>query len=171
MEMNFCRRCGSPLTPETGNAYQCANGHRIFDNPNPAAAVYFLSEDNRQVLLCVRGREPRKGMLDTFGGFVDHGESLEEGAMRELKEEAGLEPDEYEPLQYLCSSPGTYPYEGETHYNTVALFWSRLKTDRDLIAQDDVAGMQWTDLHTLDLGLLHDDDIRAGVKVLRQMFP
>lgn len=45
-----------------------------------------------KVLLLERAVEPAEGMLDFPGGFIEPGESLEAGLVREIKEEIGLEP-------------------------------------------------------------------------------
>jgi ADP-ribose pyrophosphatase YjhB (NUDIX family) len=50
-----------------------------------------LEEDGRTGLLMVRrGIEPQAGLLGLPGGFVEEGESWQEGAVRELREETGL---------------------------------------------------------------------------------
>src|SRR5260370_41739067 len=49
-----------------------------------------LIEDHR-VLLILRGTEPLKGQWSIPGGTLELGETLMEGAARELKEETGLE--------------------------------------------------------------------------------
>ncbi len=41
-------------------------------------------------------------MLGCPGGFTDNDETIEESAIRECREELGLEPKH---LEYLCSSP------------------------------------------------------------------
>ncbi|MEN6493274.1 MAG: NUDIX hydrolase [Thermoguttaceae bacterium] len=59
-----------------------------YGNPRPCVAV--LAEHQGRVLLVRRAVEPRKGMWDIPGGFIDQGESAEEAAIRELWEETGL---------------------------------------------------------------------------------
>jgi ADP-ribose pyrophosphatase YjhB (NUDIX family) len=44
-----------------------------------------------QVLLCKRNIEPRKGLWTLPAGFMELGETLEQGAARETVEEAGAE--------------------------------------------------------------------------------
>lgn len=55
----------------------------------PAVSVALIREDS--VLLVKRGREPSKGQFAFPGGRVEPGESLEQAARRELREETGLE--------------------------------------------------------------------------------
>lgn len=169
--MNFCRRCGKPLAHVENRQFTCPNGHTLFSGPAPCVGIFFLTADNRNVLLSVRGIEPRKGMLDSFGGFVDNEESFEAAAVRELQEELALQPDEYEPLKYLVSAYGTYPYEGEPLPVLCILFWSRLTTDRKLMPYDDVGGIKEIPLHSVDPSELHDEDIRTGIAKLRELFP
>lgn len=170
MEMNFCRRCGAKLSHQSDKIYQCANSHTIFANPTPTVGVFFLTP-NLEVILSVRGIEPHKGMLDSFGGFLDGEETLEEAAVRELTEELGLLVTDYEPLSYLSSAVGHYPYQGETPQVVSAFYWTRLKPGATLRPQDDVVATETTPLHEVDLDRLHDEDIRVGMRALQALFP
>lgn len=168
MEMNFCYRCGTILTNIASKVYRCENGHTIFENPAPTVGVFFL-KDNDEVLLSVRGIEPRKGMLDSFGGFVDSGETIQEAAIRELKEELDLNVSDYEPLRYLGSATGDYPYEGEVRPLISTFFWTRLISGTPLVPHDDVAAIRSIPLADINLDELHDKDIRWGIEELRRL--
>jgi ADP-ribose pyrophosphatase YjhB (NUDIX family) len=170
MEMNFCRRCAAPLTHQSGKVYECASGHTMFASPAPTVGIFFLTPEH-EVIVSVRGIEPRKGMLDSFGGFVDDEESLEEASVRELTEELGLRATDYEPLQYLTSAVGHYPYQGETQQLVSAFYWTRLKAGVTLEPQDDVAAAETIPLHEVDMDRLHDEDIRDGIRALQALFP
>lgn len=169
MEMNFCRRCGSKLSVMNGHVYQCANQHVLFANCAPTVGVFIVTKDNN-VLLSVRGIEPRKGMLDSFGGFVNGEESLESAVERELWEELSLVASDYQPLQYLTSAVGHYPYKDEVLPLLGVFYWTRL-TDpsKVLIPHDDVAEVQSIPLEAVDEDLLHDKDVVAGIRALQKL--
>lgn len=166
--MNFCRRCGKPLVHKKDHVYVCPSGHTLFANHSPAVGVFFVSPDNKEVLLTVRGFEPHKGMLDTAGGFLDANENFEEGIARELKEELGLTPQDYGPLIYLASDYDIYNYKGEDIPFVSVLFWSRLTTDKKLKPADDVAAVNWHRLDAVEPEQLHANDIRTGISKIKK---
>ncbi len=63
MEMNFCRRCGQPLTNHHDHVYTCTNKHVIFANTSPAVSAVFVN-DNKEALIAIRGLEPGIGNFD-----------------------------------------------------------------------------------------------------------
>lgn len=91
--MKFCSVCGSPeiaLTVPQGDQRQryvcpsCGTVH--YENPKIVCGVVPVHED--KVMLCRRGIEPRFGKWTLPAGFMENGETVEEGAQRELFEEA-----------------------------------------------------------------------------------
>ncbi len=91
--MNFCSDCGAKAIveriPEGDNRmrYVCdACGRIHYQNPRIIAGCLPIYQD--QVLLCKRAIEPRYGLWTLPAGFMENGESVEEGAMRETWEEA-----------------------------------------------------------------------------------
>lgn len=167
MDMSYCRRCGLKFNDTSSHVYRCANGHTIYANASPTVGIFFVTDDS-QVLVSRRGIEPFKGQLDSFGGFLDGAESFEQAAARELQEELSLTPDDYEPLQYLCSHQGAYPLAGEVIPITSVFFWSRLTTSRSLTPLDDVAEIVSVPLSEFNVGEV-GEDIRAGIKQLQRV--
>jgi ADP-ribose pyrophosphatase YjhB (NUDIX family) len=80
-------------------------------------------------MLLVRGKEPALGKLDLPGGFVDPGEGVLEGLLRELREELGWEPVIPSGVSLtdffilFASFPNTYPYKNIV-YNTCDMFFT-----------------------------------------------
>ncbi|MFK8162475.1 MAG: NUDIX hydrolase [Lewinella sp.] len=91
--MKFCSSCGSDkiaLSIPAGDnrpRFVCPNCETIhYQNPNIVAGCLPVWED--KVLLCRRAIEPRHGFWNVPSGYLENGESVEEGAMREVWEEA-----------------------------------------------------------------------------------
>jgi ADP-ribose pyrophosphatase YjhB (NUDIX family) len=64
-------------------------GYVAYDNPKIVVGSV-VATDGR-VLLCRRAIEPRRGYWTLPAGYLEHGETLAEGAAREAHEEAGAE--------------------------------------------------------------------------------
>lgn len=92
----FCMHCGERLTsaiPEGDSrrrlvCTECGFVHYI--NPRPVAGVIPVREEDGHLLLVRRAIEPRMGTWVFPGGYMDVGESAEEAAARETREEACL---------------------------------------------------------------------------------
>ena len=95
MEYRFCPRCGGklgwervkPIEPERLVCQSCA--FIFYLDPKVVAGTLFTIGKN--VVLLRRGVEPALGKWVFPGGYVDRGESVEEAAIRETKEESRLE--------------------------------------------------------------------------------
>jgi len=90
-DLGHCSRCGGRLTPfeEEPTHGRCpACGGLEFRNPIPVAGVLVVRDG--RVLLTRRSIEPRDGFWAFPGGFVERGETVEEAALRETREEVGL---------------------------------------------------------------------------------
>ena len=90
-DVRHCPRCGAPAEVRFPRSLHCrACGYTAFYNPKPVACA--IAFDARgHVILHRRAYEPGAGRWSMPGGFVDLGESVEDAARRELREELELE--------------------------------------------------------------------------------
>lgn len=90
-DARYCPRCGNPARIAFPRSLTCDScGYGAFYNPKPVACAITANRDGH-VILARRGFEPNRGKWSMPGGFVDLGESVEEAAIRETKEEIGLD--------------------------------------------------------------------------------
>jgi ADP-ribose pyrophosphatase YjhB (NUDIX family) len=107
--MKFCSHCGSDRLDfrvpdgDTLPRYVCAVCNTIHYQ-NPKIVVGCLPVWEEQVLLCKRAIEPRYGLWTLPAGFLENGESLPAGALRETLEEASARV-EIEDLYTIISLP------------------------------------------------------------------
>ena len=145
-KFTFCPVCGSKhFVVNNFKSKRCQDcGFTYYANPCSATAAFIIN-DNDEMLVVRRAKEPAKGTLDLPGGFVDMYETVEEGMRREIKEETGLDVQD---IRYLFSSPNVYEYSGmgvhtldmdflvHVHGNPEALKAS-------ILAADDAAEALW----------------------------
>ena len=90
--MKYCSECGQPVrikVPSGDNRprHVCDSCNTIhYLNPKIVTGTLPIWED--QVLLCKRAIEPRYGLWTLPAGFMEIGETTEEAAERESREEA-----------------------------------------------------------------------------------
>ena len=92
-DVRFCPRCGHEATITFPRSLTCPHcGYGAFYNPKPVACAIPRTA-NDEIILLRRGFEPQRGRWSMPGGFVDLGESVEDAAIRETKEEIGVDAD------------------------------------------------------------------------------
>jgi len=106
--MKFCAQCGSLVEqriPEGDNLprFVCGTCHTIHYQ-NPRVVVGCIVEWQNKVLLCRRAIEPRYGLWTVPAGFMENGETTDQGALRETQEEANARV-EIGPLYALYNIP------------------------------------------------------------------
>ena len=93
--MNFCSQCAAPVARRVPPGddrlrYVCdACGTIHYQNPKIVAGC--IPECEGRILLCRRAIEPRAGLWTLPAGFMENGETTEEAATRETREEANAE--------------------------------------------------------------------------------
>lgn len=143
----FCPRCGSRQpAPPARNVFDCtACGLHYFFNPAVATAVFIQRPDGR-VLFIRRAKDPGQGRLAPPGGFIDFGETAEQSAVREVREEVGLS---LQNLKFLCSQPNSYYYADVTYLVLDLFFTARVEEGAAAAALDDVTSINWADPATV----------------------
>lgn len=168
MEMNFCRRCGSPLEKKSEGFYQCINLHDIFIASVPSMGVLFLKGDS--ILLSKRRIEPGMGLYDAPGGFLEPGESFIDALYREVEEELGLKRDAYDEPRFLCSAPSVYQYQDEDKPVIGVMYTSVLNPNVVITPSDDSAGVITTPLEQIDFDTIYGDDTKYAIRLLQQNY-
>ncbi|HET9070975.1 MAG TPA: NUDIX hydrolase [Acidimicrobiales bacterium] len=130
--------------------------------PRPEVCVGAVAVDQDRLLLVRRGHGPGAGWWSVPGGRVEHGETLAEATVRELREETGLEG--------VCGELLGWVERIDDPYHFVILdFVVTVLDPSSPVAGDDAAEVAWvplTDVADLRLveGLaefLHDHGVLA----------
>jgi NAD+ diphosphatase len=93
-EAKFCMLCGNALTEKMidgKNRRACSSrdcGHVLWDNPVPVVTAIIKHEDR---IVLARNRIWPEKMFGLITGFLEKGEEPEQGIIREIREELGLE--------------------------------------------------------------------------------
>ena len=97
---------------------RCGYEFDIYKNPVPTADIIIEVEGTEGIVLIKRKNPPHGWAIP--GGFVDYGEALEETAVREAKEETGLDVT-------LVSQFHTYsdPLRDPRHHTITTVFVAR----------------------------------------------
>jgi ADP-ribose pyrophosphatase YjhB (NUDIX family) len=133
----LCPWCGAPLAPPAGGRQTCPGcGEPFYHNAKPCVAV-LLEDERGRVLLGRRAVEPELGRWDLPGGFLDAGETPEEAAHRELREETGAE---IELMGFLGHVVDRYGATGDHTLNCI--YVGRVIAGEPMAA-DDVAELRW----------------------------
>ena len=158
VDLGFCPRCGGTLEPCDGSG-----GHRlcctlcdnvVFENPSPIVVATVV--DDNHALFVRRARAPDKGAWSMPGGYLELGETLQEGAARELHEETHVDVDPGD-LAFV----GTEYVELGDNRAVVDLIFAvpREKTSGEPVAGDDADDVRyWTRAEIAE----NPPELRAG---------
>lgn len=129
--------------------------------PHVAVGVVVLAQDH--VLLIERGKPPRQGQWSIPGGAQHAGEKLPETALREVKEESGLDitlGGLIDALDYIDTDE-----EGRTrHHYTLIDYWATASLEQTPVAGEDAAQAKWVALNEIDnLGMWEET-----VRIIKQ---
>ena len=144
--MKFCSACGARVAfevPEGDNrprhvCGECGSIHY----QNPKSVVGAVPEWDGRLLLCLRAIEPRHGYWTLPAGFLECGETMEEGASREAREEANAN----------LALGSLYTLFSIPHIDQVHVYYRARLLDRDFHPGEE----------SLDVRLFTEDEIPWG---------
>lgn len=96
VQHSHCSYCGTPYPPELDWPRTCPGcTETTWHNPLPVAMVLLpvRTAEGLGLVVVRRDIEPARGELALPGGFIETGETWQEAAVRELREETGLPGD------------------------------------------------------------------------------
>ena len=115
---------------------------------NPKPTVDTIIRIGEQIVLIRRRNEPIGWALP--GGFVDEGESVEAAAVREAKEETGMDVVLSE-LLYVYSDPRRDPRQ-----HTMSIVFTASWVEGKLVGMDDAMDAKWFDPQQLPSAVAFD---------------
>ena len=142
-ELNYCWVCGSPAETQFAEGRKrkvCTDcGTILYQNPLPTTVAVIVNESD-EVLLVQRAFAPAKGDWCLPGGFMELGETPEEGIIRELKEETNLDGTV---KKLIGVSPSQYGVWGDV----VVIGFTVNSSNGEMKAGDDAMGVQYFPIH------------------------
>lgn len=107
----FCSRCGSPLAGDKKEtALRCTEcGSVVYPRISPCIIILITrprADDKGREMLLARHVQRNQNMYTCIAGFMECGESVEECAIREVKEETGLS---IKNIRYFKSQSWPFP--------------------------------------------------------------
>jgi ADP-ribose pyrophosphatase YjhB (NUDIX family) len=117
------------MAKKTIQCPRCQNEIEVYRNPIPTVDI-IIETESKGIILIKRKNPPFGWALP--GGFVDYGESLEEAAKREAKEETNLEVQELRQF-HTYSDPSRDP----RHHSISTVYIGKAKGNPQ--AKDDAA--------------------------------
>ena len=102
----FCGQCGSAMSLVSWELAALCNkcGHRCYPRIAPCVLVGIVHQNK---ILLARSSRHRQGFFSILAGFVESAETLEQAAVREVKEEVGVDITN---LRYVGSQPWPFPH-------------------------------------------------------------
>lgn len=154
------------MTQANGNIYNVDNDP-VVEKPSVTVdiVIFTIQNDNLEVLLIKRKASPYKDSWAIPGGFIHVGETLEEAALRELKEETGVSEVYLEQL-YTFGTP-----ERDPRKRVITVSYYALVSSEKLEPQagSDAREVKWHCLNNLpELAFDHKEILDCALERLKQ---
>jgi 8-oxo-dGTP diphosphatase len=134
------------LSPLQSHAASAASKESRMSHPIPATIAAVIR--GGQVLLVRRANPPDRGLWGFPGGKIERGETIEQAALRELREETGISAEAGTVFTAVDAMDRAETGELRAHYVLIAVLchW----TSGEPRAGDDALEAAWHDLDGLD---------------------
>jgi len=157
----FCPFCKEKLQQKQ-ELYFCPKCKKSIYKNFVYVGVGMVFVENGKVLLSKRGIEPKKGIYDIIGGFLEEDEYPEKGILREVKEETNLN---VKIIKILGIYRDTY---GTLDESTLNIIYIGKILSGEMKAEDDISELRWFDLEkTKDLVLFKN--VKEALSDLRRL--
>jgi ADP-ribose pyrophosphatase YjhB (NUDIX family) len=136
LDPRFCVKCGAPMTravpPDDHRERHICTRCRFVHYLDPKVACGTIAEQDGRFALIQRNIDPRKGFWSFPCGFMEIDETTEQAAIRETREETGLEVE-------LGALLGTYSYRESFYGGAIVVVVYHARVLRGTLqAADDV---------------------------------
>jgi len=173
----YCPSCGKKDIQFLVNKFCCPDCGFTYYHNTAAATGCVIQADGKLVFL-VRGKEPGLGKLDLPGGFVDPGEGILEGMLREIREELNWDPpikpgmSLAEFFTLFASFPNIYPYKNIS-YNTCDVYFTISApglSEKHLSPQaGEITGIRFIPPEEINLDDIAFDSTRRAILAYREL--
>ena len=138
-QIKYCHHCSNELVQkycEGRTRLYCERCRQpIYENPTPATCLVVVN-NQQQILLVKRSVDPKIGFWCLPGGYIELGETPEQAALRELKEETGINGQ----IQRLLGAT-TNPHD---KYDKILMLGYQVSSyNGNLKAGDDASDVDW----------------------------
>ena len=159
----FCPGCGSKsCVSNNEKSMICKDCGFVYYMNASAAVAAFIVNDNNELLVCTRAKEPAKGKFDLPGGFVDGNETADEAVRREIAEELNVQVTD---SRFIFSLPNDYLYSGLTVPTLDLFFVCKIDNYKNIQAADDVESIQFIALDQMNIDDFGLNSIKQGISI------
>ncbi len=164
----FCPKCGSAeFVANDERSKRCNScGFTYYLNASAATAAVIVN-GRGEILVSRRAFEPARGTLDLPGGFVDPGETIDNGMQREIYEETGCRVKD---MRWLFSMHNSYRYSGFDVPTADSIFLVHLVEGETPVASDDAESLEWIAIKDLKPEAFGLRSIRETVEKVKLLF-
>ena len=132
-------------------------------DPMVGVGVVIIRDD--KVLMCRRAKPPRAGGWSLPGGGQELGETLKQTAIREAREETGLDIEVLGLVDVIDSL--SHDNEGRVEYHYTLIDYAARVTDGKAVAGDDAAEVRWVTIDEMRMLDTWETTIDIAEKALK----